>query len=297
MISPPPPFFEIACLITAHNRRELTLSSLRSLFAQQNLNNIQLTVLLVDDGSTDGTAEAVAAEFPAVDILHGDGSLFWNGGMRLAFQKALDRGFDAYLWFNDDSLLYPDALSRIVQCAQTLEQKAPGAVVSGSMMHPDTGLHTYGGHRKRTHGLYLIFDAIVPDEGNPVMCDSVNGNFTLVTRTVAERIGNLDPTFRHQFGDVDYGLRAKASGFAVAVAPGYYGDCRSNSSKATWRDKALPLRKRWKNLMSPKGSPPREWIHYVRRHFGWRWPLYAVSPYLRTLLGRGPSRHSSQKTD
>jgi hypothetical protein len=36
--------------------------------------------------------------------------------------------------------------------------------------------------------------------------------------------------------------------------------------------------------LSPKGAPFREWLLYTRRHFGWRWPLYALSPYVKTLL-------------
>jgi GT2 family glycosyltransferase len=114
----------------------------------------------------------------------------------------------------------------------------------------------------------------------------MNGNFTIILAAVASRLGNLDDAFQHQLGDFDYGLRATKAGIPVFIAPGYFGYCRDNPSSGTWRDSALSLKQRWKHLMSPKGAPPREWFLYTRRHFGWRWPLYSISPYLKTLLGK-----------
>jgi len=72
----------IAVLITCFNRKAKTLESLRLLFAQDLPPDVSLQVYLVDDGSTDGTGEAIAQTYPQVTILSGTGSLFWNGGMK-----------------------------------------------------------------------------------------------------------------------------------------------------------------------------------------------------------------------
>ena len=56
-----------------------------------------MTVYLVDDGSRDGTSRSVAVRFPQISILEGDGSLFWNGGMRKAFAQRLPKVFDGYI--------------------------------------------------------------------------------------------------------------------------------------------------------------------------------------------------------
>jgi GT2 family glycosyltransferase len=77
----------------------------------------------VDDGSTDDTATAVSQRFPQVKILQGTGSLFWNGGMRIAFAQALQHDYDYYLWLNDDTVLYPNALETLLTTAQTLQSK------------------------------------------------------------------------------------------------------------------------------------------------------------------------------
>ena len=67
--------------------QELTLACLRSLGAQQ-VPGVALDVFVLDDASSDGTSEAVAEQFPEVTVLHGDGELYWNGGMRRAIAAA-----------------------------------------------------------------------------------------------------------------------------------------------------------------------------------------------------------------
>lgn len=278
------PKMRIAVLMTCFNRKRTTLETLDSLFNQKHVENLDLTVYLVDDGSRDGTSRAVALRFPQVCLLQGDGSLFWNGGMRKAFAKALATGFDGYIWFNDDTLLEKEALHRLVACATEIGDSSGSAIVVGSIRDPRTGERTYGGVKKRGSWLRLDFIPLLPDESGAVRCDTMNGNFTLIPAAVATRLGNLDGAFKHQLGDFDYGLRAMKAGIPIFIAPGYFGYCSDNPLSGTWRDSELPLKKRWKHLMSPKGAPPKEWLLYITRHFGWRWPFYAISPYIKCLF-------------
>ena len=83
----------IAAIITCHNRKEKTLVCLKSLF--QIIQNID--VFLTDDGSTDGTSEAVKKIYPQVNIIQGDGNLFWSRGMYIAWKEAVKGGYDYYL--------------------------------------------------------------------------------------------------------------------------------------------------------------------------------------------------------
>lgn len=273
----------IAVLITTFNRRDLTLAALAALFAQKGVEDTELHVFLVDDGGTDGTGDAVRSQYPQVRVLKGDGTLFWNGGMRIAFETARKEGFDAYIFFNDDTMLYDDALKRVVECGRGWMASGRPAIVVGSMRSPVTGEHSYGGYVKHTHGLVVWSDAVIPLSSTSVPCDTMNGNFALIPKEIAEVVGNIEKGFRHQFGDFDYGLRAKMAGFEVVVAPGYIGECPTNSNVQTWRDPSASFAQRWKSLMSPKGVPVRDWLLYTRRHLGWRWFYYAVSPYLKTI--------------
>jgi GT2 family glycosyltransferase len=276
----------IAVITATHNRKEVTIASLQSLFSQHAMQNIEISVFLMDDGSTDGTADAVAYLFPQVRQLQGNGTLYWNGGMRAAFNVAMTERFDGYIWWNDDSYLYCDAVSRIVTCANQQAKAGRTAIIVGTMRDPYSKVRTYGGIRKRTNGLRLHLDPVIPDEYESIYCHTMNGNFTLIPKEVAETIGNLDKTFRHQIGDLDYGLRATERGILILIAPGYFGECAENGVERTWRDRSLSLYARWKHLLSPKGAPIREWTTFTRRHYGWRWPLYALSPYLRMLINR-----------
>jgi GT2 family glycosyltransferase len=112
----------------------------------------------------------------------------------------------------------------------------------------------------------------------------MNCNFALIPHQVAEVVGNVERRYRHQFGDLDYGLRARRAGFEVVIAPGYIGECHPNSWAGSWRDPNIPFARRWAQLTSPKGVPFPEWFLFTRRHYGWRWPYYSISPYLKTIV-------------
>ena len=276
----------LAVLMTCFNRKSMTLEALDSLFGQKDVQNLDVTVYLVDDRSSDGTGQAVMQIFPQVILLQGDGSLFWNGGMRKAFAAAIGIGFDGYIWFNDDTRLEDDALHRLVACATEMEESTSAAIMVGSIRDPHTGYLSYGGVKKKKSGLRLDFVPQIPDGNRSVPCDTMNGNFTMIPAAVVSLLGNLDDAFRHQLGDFDYGLRATKAGIPIFIAPGYFGYCRDNPSHGTWRDSTLSLKERWRHLMSPKGAPPKEWFFYTRRHFGWRWPFYSLSPYLKSVFGQ-----------
>lgn len=274
----------VAVLIASHNRRALTLASLESLFRQRRVEDLDVEVFLVDDGCTDGTGDAVRTRFPMVRVLAGNGKLYWNGGMRLAFDAATEKGFDAYIFFNDDTILYKDALERMVSIARERLTAGMPTIVVGSTRSPLTGAQSYGGFLKKARGPIFQLEMIAVHSSRAIPCDTMNGNFVLVPAEVATTIGNLERRFQHQFGDLDYGLRAKDAGFDLRVMPGYAGDCFDNPSMGTWRDPTISLARRWRHLMSPKGVPVAEWTFFTRRHFGWRWLHYAVSPYVKTFL-------------
>ena len=282
----------VAVLITCHNRRELTLASLSALFRQRPIGDLEIEVFLVDDGCTDGTGEAVRAQFPCIHVLRGNGSLYWNGGMRLAFAVAMKMGFDAYIFLNDDTILYKDAIVRQVLLARERLAAGTPAIVVGSTRSHRTGCQSYGGILRRTRGLTLRFACVEAHPSQPIECDTFHGNFVLVPAEVATELGNLDEHFQHQFGDIDYGLRARDAGFALVVMPGYAGDCSDNPTAGTWRDRGLSLAERWRHITSPKGVPIKEWILFTWRHFGWRWLHYALSPYAKTLAPCLCSRES-----
>lgn len=268
---------KIAFLLTCHNRKEQTVSSVKRVLAQRRPNVSKLDIILVDDGSTDGTAEALASVAPSIVILKGDGSLFWNRGMHRAFAYAIAHRYDFYIWLNDDTILYDDALVRMYELTQQVPEKS---ILIGSLVDPDSGELTYGGLRRKNKLRKLKFSTIPPSD-QLVECDTMNGNFVIIPSSVVAKTGNLDPAYTHAFGDFDYGLRAKAKGCKLWIAPGYYGTCAKNQVDGGWKDTKLSLRKRLQQLNSVRGLPINEWKIFARKHAGFCWPIYWLSPYVR----------------
>ncbi len=275
----------IAVIMTCFNRKEKTLASLAGLFNQKLPPHVVLTVYLVDDGSTDGTSEAVRKSYPTVELIEGNGSLFWNGGMRRAFAEAIASDPDFYLWLNDDTLLYPDAINKALSTYQILQAQGELlSVVIGSTCDPETQLLTYGGMIQKYWWHPLKFKLRQPGD-QPLRCDTMNGNFVLIPRNIGKKVGNLDPNFIHSTGDMDYGLRVKQNGGSVWIVPGYIGTCAVNSLVGDcWADPKLPVWDRLKKVNQPKGLPIGEWKVFSQRHAGIFWPIFWLLPYFRLLL-------------
>jgi GT2 family glycosyltransferase len=274
-----------AVLITCHNRKPKTLACLAALFNQELPPDLTIDVYLVDDGSTDRTAEEVHQAYPQVKILQGDGSLFWNGGMRKAFAEALKQDYDYYLWLNDDTFLYPEAIASLLTTSHHLAaQGNERAIVVGSMCHPETGELTYGGLARSSWWHPFKYRLVEPGtEAKPA--ETMHGNCVLIPRTVVQAIGNLDPAFTHSIGDIDYGLRAQRQGCSVWVAPGYAGKCQTNPPQAhAWHAPDLTLQQRLQKANQTKGFPPSESKVFCQRHAGLLWPFYWGLPYLRLVL-------------
>ena len=245
---------------------------------------IELSAIVVDDASDDGTAAAIARAFPWVRLVEGAGDLYWCRGMHRAFAEALSIGSDQYLWLNDDTVLQEGALQTLVDCADSLARmRQVPIIVVGSTFDPDTGARSYGGEMRpsRLRPLHVV---PVPAADQPQRCDSMNGNIVLVSPDAATCVGNLDPSFEHAMGDTDYALRARQNGVEIWLAPGYVGCCRGNARVGGFTDPNLPLSTRWRLMQGRKGLPWRSWLHFARRHAGPCWPLHFAWPYLSVVM-------------
>ena len=280
----------LVALLACHNRREKTLASITRFHACALPGGCTREVVLVDDGSTDGTADAVRAAFPDVVVEQGDGTLFWNRGMRRAWERALPLQPDYVLWLNDDTLLYPHALIRLLETDAHIraETGQPGIAVGST--DNDAGELSYGGSVPASRFNRLKMRKVVPGDA-PRLAVTMNGNCVLVPRAVYERIGLLDDVYRHAMGDNDYGFRACKAGIPIRVMPGYAGRCNNdNRVVGSFNDPALPLRTRWQKITSPKGLPFDSWRALCRRHAGPAWPLVWLLPYARLLLSAAAHR-------
>jgi len=270
----------ITAVLTAFNRRDSTIASLRAFFGQEG--DFDLAAVVMDDGSKDGTGDAVRAAFSRAKVLTGDGSLFWNGGMAEAFDEARRDRPDYYLWLNDDTLLDADAIGRLVDDARAWGN-ARGCIVVGSARDPDSGRLTYGG---------LLADSawhpgkfkLIGRTNRVLPCAAMNGNIVLISAEAADRVGGIDRNFTHSMGDYDYALTANRLGVPVVVGRGLHGSCARNPPGSSWTEQPNPWR-RYRKAVSPKGLPPREWAYFLRKHGNALWPLAWLTTYRRIFTG------------
>lgn len=220
---------KIAVLMTCHNRKEATIRCLRGLPSD-------VDVYLVDDGSTDGTGEAVREfsrgdrENGRVRVIEGDGSLYWAKGMRLAWETAVEHGdYDGYLWLNDDVELtrMPEFRDECIQVGECINSK---------------GEVTYG-----------------------LRGDLFTGNFVYVPRSVYEKIGMISGEYAHAWADSDYAMRAKRAGVKV-VSCGIVGKCEGHPNRPSL--KGLSIVERLRLLTDPKGWNVHDLWLYRKRNWG-----------------------------
>lgn len=248
----------IAVLLTVHNRKEKTLRCLQNLFKQEIPVGYQMDVYLTDDGCTDGTPEAIRTQYPQIHIIKGDGNLFWNRGMYKAWEAAAkNKDYDFYLWLNDDTYIYINAIQSVLKCAYYTDEKS---IICGVTCSISTGEVTYSAYYRKKK--------LIPN-GSLQKCDTICGNFVLVPQYVYKKIGMLDWTFRHAIGDHDYSLRAIENGIRCYITPCYIGNCENTFMPPKWALKTTPIIKRFKILYSPLGyAEPIPFFIYEKRHFG-----------------------------
>lgn len=247
----------VAVLLTVFNRKNKTLQCLEKLYKQLPIENHQVDIYLTNDGCTDGTPEAIAQKFPEVNIIHSKGNLFWNRGMYTAWEEATKRKeYDYYLWLNDDTFIYPDSISRLLNDSTSVKDEA---IICGATCSEKDGKPTYGGRNN---------NGIIPPNGSLQICQHFNGNVVLIPRYVYQRIGDLDYTYSHALGDFDYGLRAEKLGIKSYQSKEYIGTCEQHNSLAKWCNSSYPLKERIRVFHSPLGGHPKENFYFERKHYG-----------------------------
>ena len=273
----------IVTLATCHNRREKTLSALNDLYAQELPEWVNVEHVLVEDGSTDGTAAAVAERFPDVEIVPGAGKLFWAGGMRYGWEQAV-RGkmFDYLLVYNDDVRLETSALQRLLKTSE--EYVADGGVaehvVVGAFRSSTCEETTYSGVVRSSRWHPLRFRKVDPLEKNYQIVDTVNMNSCLITKKALALVGFLSSFYNHGGADYEYGLKLRKSGGSIILAPGYSGICDRNYEQDNFISNSSSLKEAYYKLLSTKNQPFKQRLSYFKRHGGRMWVIYFWAPYL-----------------
>ncbi|WDQ99681.1 glycosyltransferase [Devosia sp. J2-20] len=258
----------IAVVLACYNRKTLTLRCLESLKSAGS-HRARLVVYLFDDGSIDGTSDAVREKFPSTNIIAGDGEQFWCGGMREAMSAAAVAGYDFLLWLNDDVELTSGFLDTLLNSyAEALQSHGPGPhVIVGPVVDPISQETTYSGFR-RTSRIHPAKLERVPPSGGLQKCDTMNGNCVLFPASIVSKVGEIDRAYSQQIGDADYGYRCLEEGALLWVAPLWVGSCEPNNRHLRWSNPSLTFSERLRILNTPHGLPFGPWLHFMWRFGG-----------------------------
>lgn len=255
----------ITLIIPVHNRKPLTLACLEHLRRNGNLEQFQ--VLVVDDGSTDGTGEAICSDYPEVEVLKGDGDLWWTGAIAQGMKYACEQGAEYLIWLNDDCQPAPETIPALVQFCR----EHPGAIAGAQGVEGDQPEQVaFGGKVKTWKGFRFLQ---VPP-GQVQECDLLSGNLVCLPRAVVEAIGYPDPHITpHYGGDSLFLIRAKKAGFRLFV------DARYPVLNSPGEPKLYPTR--W---LTAEGEPLRilKMVFVPQSGLSWRvwwqlnWEAYSV---------------------
>ena len=200
---------KIHILLPVHDRKEETNKFIKNL-KQQTYENYHL--VLIDDGSTDGTAEMALAELPQTTVIKGQGKWWWGGSLHQGYKWLKEHKLpinDIVLIINDDVTFEPDFLQKAV----ALLSANPRTLFLAKSYSQETGEFLDGG----THVdlKYLRFEQN-PEDGSKINCLSTRGLFFKVGDFL--EIGGFHPVLVPHYGsDYEFTLRAHRKGFALKV--------------------------------------------------------------------------------
>ncbi len=206
-----------AFVVLNWNGREDTLRCLASLRAVRG----DSAVVVADNGSTDGSVEAIRRAHPEVAVVENGANLGFSGGNNAGMHRALAGGADWVVLLNNDATLAPDALEALRAAA---ERHPEAGILAGKLLFPDGRVQWAGqrvdlltGYSGRPRG-YGCPDAPELCVEGPV--DRAVGALMAVSRPAIEAAGLLDEALFAYVEDVEWSLRIRAAGFACVFVPG-----------------------------------------------------------------------------
>jgi GT2 family glycosyltransferase len=220
-------------IVLSWNGREDTVTCLEAL---AKVGDPPVHIVCVDNGSTDGSVEAVRERHPEAQLIENRRNLGFAGGCNVGIRWALFQGAEWVVLVNNDAVIAPDAIAGFASAA---EQHPDAGVLAGKLYRADRPDRIwYAGQRFLT---WLGYSGRHRGEGRREgpryerlsTTDRANGALMAISRAAIERVGLFDEDLFAYVEDVDYSLRARAAGFEVLFVPAARAWHRVGASSAS----------------------------------------------------------------
>lgn len=219
----------VALVIPVHNRREITLQCLRSL-ARIDSSGISIKIFVVDDGSRDGTSNAIREQFPDVEVIAGDGTLHYAAGTNRGIQAAVKWPAHYIVTMNDDAVYHDQFLQRLIATAAENGRAIVGALLL--LWDRPHQVFQVGAVWKTWSGGWQMPDDLTAFSvgKQPFEVESLVGNCVMFSVDAVREIGLMDEArFPHGWGDAQYFARFRKAGYTLIVDPRSLVWCEPNT--------------------------------------------------------------------
>ncbi len=208
----------IALVAPVHNRREITLQCLRSL-ERVDKRGLDVHAIIVDDGSDDGTSDAIHANFPNVEVVQGDGNLWFTEGTNVGIRAAKKFDPEYLLLINDDQIFDEHFLQFLVFTARANPRSVVGPLLllwdePHKVFQVDPRWETLSGGWRHWYRQTI---RTVPDRTWHV--EAIVGNCVLVPATAIAENGPMNSKRYPNFGDAEFTPRLRKNGWQLLIDP------------------------------------------------------------------------------
>ncbi|NGP75926.1 glycosyltransferase family 2 protein [Balneolaceae bacterium YR4-1] len=274
----------LTVILPVYNRIQYTRKCLEAL---ENQSYKDFRVIVVDDGSTDGTEQMIREFFPDVILLKGDGNLWWTASVNLGIKEAFVRGSDYVMTLNNDTKPAEDFIEQMLKCST----RNPRAVLGALEVNSKTERVSYAGEKINwlTANSELFNVGKKPYNLTGIKAVShLPGRGLLIPTSVFEEVGLFDENnFPQYAADSDFTHRVKQAGFNVycnydAVLytyPSESGSLKLRNSKS--------LKKYYEHLFSIKGGGNlKVFWHYAINNCPYKYLVpFLISGFSRRVFG------------